>query len=301
MTTTTEPPLETDEPATSAAPRHRPGRLAYLLRDRTAVTGLAIVAVYFLAVGLGPLVIQADPNAIDPNRLASPSTAHPLGTDHLGRDTLARILHGGRISIGIALTVTAGTTAIGLALGMAAGYIGGLVDTLISRLIDILQALPGLLLALALVGVLGPSLRNLVIALTAVGWASDARLVRSLTLSVREATFVDAARGLGARKSRILRTHILPNVVGPTMVLATLTMGSALLAVSGLSFLGLGASPPSPEWGAMLNEAKDHLDRAPAQLLYPGLAISVFALAFNLLGDGLRDVLDPRLRDRGSW
>lgn len=273
-----------------------------LLRDRSAFVGLVIIGIYVLGAAAAPWLTTADPNAIDPiGRFAGPSASHPFGTDHLGRDMFTRILYGARVSMSVALAVTAGTTLIGLLMGIIAGYAGGLTDTLISRTIDILQALPGLVLALALVGVLGPSLRNLTLALIAVGWTGDARLVRSITLGTRETAFVESARALGASSTRIVRSHIVPNVLGPAVVLATLTMGGALLAVSGLSFLGLGASPPSPEWGAMLNEARTHLAHSPTQLIYPGAAISIFVLAFNLIGDGLRDALDPQLASKGTW
>jgi peptide/nickel transport system permease protein len=206
------------------------------------------------------------------------------------------MLHGARISLGIAVATTAGTAVLGLGLGLLAATSNRFLGSAVMRVVDIVQALPGLLLALALVGVLGPSLRNLVVAIVAVWWAGYARVVRSVALSVRERPFVEAARALGASEWRILRRHVLPNVLGPTAVLSTLDLGRTLLAVSGLSFLGLGARPPSPEWGAMLAEARHFLDRAPLPLLYPGLAITVFALACNLLGDGLRDALDPRAR-----
>lgn len=268
-----------------------------LLRDRTALLGLVVVAVYVLAAISAPWLAPHDPNATDFSaRFEAPSLEHPFGTDNLGRDVAGRILHGAPISMGLATLSTFGIGALGLTLGLLAGMRGRTVDVLIMRVVDALQALPGLLLALALVGVLGPSLRNLVVAIVVVWWGDHARLVRSMTLSLRERPFVEAARALGASEVRIMVRHVLPNLIGPIVVLSTLDMGRTLLAVSGLSFLGLGARPPTPEWGAMLAEAKDHLSTAPMLLVYPGMAITLFVLAFNLLGDGLRDALDPRMR-----
>ncbi len=265
--------------------------------DRTAKVAAAVLALFALAALAAPWLAPTDPTAVDVQaRFAPPSVEHPLGTDNLGRDVASRLLHGARISLGLAVATTVGTTVLGLALGLLAATSDRLAGSVVMRVVDIVQALPGLLLALALVGVLGPSLRNLVIAIIAVWWAGYARVVRSIALSVRERPFVEAARALGASEWRILRRHLLPNVLGPTAVLSTLDLGRTLLAVSGLSFLGLGARAPSPEWGAMLAEARNFIDRAPQLLLYPGLAITVFALAANLLGDGLRDALDPRSR-----
>lgn len=265
--------------------------------DRAAKVAAGVLALLALAALAAPWLAPTDPNAVDVQaRFAPPSLEHPLGTDNLGRDLASRLLYGARISLGIAVATTAGTALLGLGLGLLAATSDRLVGSVVLRVVDVVQALPGLLLALALVGVLGPSLRNLVIAIIAVWWAGYARVVRSIALSVRERPFVEAARALGASEWRILRRHILPNVLGPTVVLSTLDLGRTLLAVSGLSFLGLGARAPSPEWGAMLAEARNFLDRAPQLLLYPGLAITIFAVAANLLGDGLRDALDPRFR-----
>lgn len=290
-----------DHPRATVRPsrRARLAALQVLMRDRAALTGAVIVLVYVTAALAGPLVVSVMPNEMDATaRFAPPSLAQPLGTDHLGRDVLARLVHGGRTSLGLALAATAGTTLLGLLFGMVAAVWGGVVDGLIMRVVDILQALPGLLLALAVLGLLGPSLRNLVITIIAVGWANYARVVRSIALSVKERPFVEAAHALGAGQSRILFRHVLPHVLGPTIVLSTLSMGAMLLIVSGLSFLGLGAPPSVPEWGAMLSEARTYYDRAPRLLVYPGVAITGFVLAFNLLGDGLRDLFDPRIRQQ---
>ncbi len=287
-------------PERLAAPprRQRLATLRSFLRDRTALLGLTIIALYVVAAIAAPWLAPGDPNATDFRaRFEAPSLEHPFGTDDLGRDVADRILHGAPISMGLAVAATLGTGALGLGLGLLAGMRGRAIDAVIMRVVDTLQALPGLLLALALVGVLGPSLRNLVVAIVAVWWAGYARLVRSMTLTIRERPFVEAARALGASEVRVMIRHVLPNLVGPTVVLSTLDMGRTLLAVSGLSFLGLGARPPTPEWGAMLAEAKDHLSTSPMLLVYPGMAITLFVLAFNLLGDGLRDALDPRMRE----
>jgi peptide/nickel transport system permease protein len=217
-----------------------------------------------------------------------------LGTDHLGRDIASRLLYGARISLGATFTASAAIAAIGAFLGLAAGFLGGAVDMLISRVVDVLLAFPGLLLALAVTGVLGPSLRNVMIAVVMVAWAGYARVVRSAVLSERERSYVEAAHAIGASRLRLVARHIAPNVLGPLVVLTTLDMAAILLAISALSFLGLGVQPPTPEWGSMLSEGRPYFTRAPLLMLFPGLAIFLTALAFNLVGDGVRDVLDPR-------
>lgn len=268
--------------------------LQRLTRDRSAMAGMAVIAVFLVSALAASLLSPYDPTVVDfSQRFASPSSEHPLGTDNLGRDVLSRLLHGASRSIGMTVTATGGITLIGVVMGLVAGTYGGRVDTLITRLVDILLALPTLILALVVVGLLGQGLRNLVIAIVVVGWPGYARVVRGVTLSIRERTFVEAARAVGASQVRIMLRHVLPHLIGPVIVLSTLDMGRTLLAVSGLSFLGLGVGPPTPEWGAMLAEAKDYLDRAPQLLAYPGLAITFLVLAFNLAGDGLRDFLDP--------
>jgi peptide/nickel transport system permease protein len=266
-----------------------------LTRDRTAVLGLVIMAVFFLAALLAPLLARHDPIATDvANRFAPMSLDHPMGTDNLGRDVFARILHGARLSIGMAVTATAGITLVGMVLGLIAGMYGRLVETVIMRAVDILLALPTLILALVVVGLLGQGLRNLIITIILVQWPRYARLVRGMTLKIREQDFVEAAIAVGASRARIMFRHVAPNLIGPTVVFSTIDMGSTLLAVSGLSFLGFGVGPPTPEWGAMLAEARAFLDRAPSLLAWPGMAITLMVLAFNLAGDGLRDLLDPR-------
>lgn len=266
-----------------------------LLRDRSAAAGLAIVGAFILAAAFAALLAPGNPVKVDfVHRFASPNFRHPLGTDNLGRDELSRILYGARLSIGMAVAATTGITLMGLIMGLVAGIYGNVADGLIMRAVDVLLALPTLVLALVVVGLLGQSLRTLVIAISLVGWPNYARIVRGMTLSLREWEFVEAARAVGASRPRIVARHVVPNLLGPVVVLSTLDLGRVLLAVSGLSFLGFGVPPPTPEWGAMLSEAKSYLDRAPQLLIWPGLAITLLVLAFNLAGDGLRDLLDPR-------
>ena len=276
----------------------RPRLLRSLLQDRTAVLGLVIVATLSVMVILAPLLSPHDPNVQDvANRFAPPSRDFPFGTDHLGRDVLSRLLFGGRLSIGTAVAVTAAISAIGLVLGMLAGYCAGILDTIISRLIEVVQTVPGFLLALAITAVLGTGLRNVAIAIVVTSWATYARVVRGAVLAERGKDYVESARAVGVSTTRLFRRHLLPNILGPVLVITTLELGVILLAVSGLSFLGLGVKPPAAEWGAMLSEGRTYLGRAPQMMFYPGAAIFLMVLGFNLLGDGLRDVLDPRTRE----
>ena len=266
-----------------------------LLRDRTAVVGLVIITLVFLATALAPWLAQHSPIETNfSNRFSPPSRSHPLGTDNLGRDVFARILHGARLSLGMALSATVGITVLGIVLGLVAGMYGRIAETLVMRSVDVLLALPTLILALVVVGLLGQGLRNLIITIILVQWPRYARLVRGMSLKIREQDFVEAARAVGASRPRIMFRHIAPNLIGPTVVFSTIDLGSTLLSVSALSFLGFGVGPPTPEWGAMLAEARHFLDRAPQLLVWPGLAITIMVLAFNLAGDGLRDLLDPR-------
>jgi peptide/nickel transport system permease protein len=271
--------------------------LAELARDRTALAGLIILVVAFAVALAAPIVAPHDPNAQDvPNRYAPPSLEHPLGTDNLGRDELSRIVYGARISLFTAAAIGIAILAIGLAVGLLAGFAGGAIDGLLMRIVDVLLAFPSILLALAVTGMLGPGLLHLALAMIAVWWVDYARLARGLVLSVKERPFVESARALGLPGYRVTLRHVLPNIVSPVVVLATLQTGRVLLALAALSFLGLGVAPPTAEWGAMLNEGQNYLARAPELMVYPGLAITITALGFNLLGDGLRDVLDPTLR-----
>jgi peptide/nickel transport system permease protein len=280
------------------APRRR--MLRAFWRDRTALVGLGIVVAFVLVALLAPLVAHRDPNAIDVARkLTPPSRQFPLGSDALGRDVASRLIFGARLSITMAVVASLAIAAIGLLMGLCAGYIGGIVDAVISRVIDVVLTVPGFLLALAVLGTLGPGLDKMIGAVVAVSWASFARVVRSAVLAERSKPYVASARAAGASHVRIVGRHVLPNVISPVVVLTTLEMGSILLGISGLSFLGLGVDPPTAEWGAMLSEARTYLADAPFLMVAPGLAILLMVLGFNLLGDGLRDVLDPRLEDSG--
>jgi peptide/nickel transport system permease protein len=243
---------------------------------------------------VGPLIVPHDPAAQQlALRLEGPSWANWFGLDELGRDILARVLSGARISLLVGVVVVGVSASVGIVLGSVAGYFGGYVDEVISRLIDILLAFPGLLLAIALVAVLGPSLQNVILALTLIGWVGYARLVRGQVLRAREFEYVQAARALGASTVRILARHVIPSALPAVTVQATLGMGAAILSEAALSFLGLGVQPPTPSWGTMLSYGKAHLLDAPHLTVFPGLAIAVLVLGFNFLGDGLRDSLDP--------
>jgi peptide/nickel transport system permease protein len=257
--------------------------------------GLAIVAIAALAAVVGPALAPVDPSAQQlALRLAGPSAAHPFGLDELGRDILARVLAGARISFFVGLVVVFVSASIGTALGAVAGYFGGTLDEAISRVIDTLLAFPGMLLSIALVAVLGPSLANVLFAMAAVGWVSYARLVRGQVLKAREFDYVQAARALGAQTPRLLWRHVIPSAIPAVVVQATLGMAGAIIGEAALSFLGLGVQPPTPSWGTMLNGGRAHILDAPHLTLFPGLAIALLVLGFNFLGDGLRDRLDPR-------
>lgn len=267
-----------------------------LRRPQTAVGTVIVVSIAGIAI-LGPELLGTDPMTQDlSNRLQPPSLAHPFGTDRLGRDVFARIVHGARVSLGIAVAVTAIRLVLGVAIGLLAGYGGGWVDELLMRVVDLLFAFPGIVLALVIAGIAGPSLTNVLLALAVVGWGTYARVVRSEVLSVRERDYVTASRLSGTPHHRIVLEHVLPNVLGPTIVLATLDIGTVVLATAGLSFLGLGAQPPTPEWGTMIAAGRHYLQTAWWLVNVPGLAIVVTVLGFTLLGDGLRDVLDPEGR-----
>ena len=272
-----------------------------LARQPLALLGLLVVGAFALAAVAAPVLARHEPETVDVvARLASPSRDHWLGTDTLGRDLFSRIVFGARWSLGAAFVVTVAVSAIGVAVGAASGYLGGRVDAVAMRVVDALLAFPAILLALAIVGVVGPGLRGVLTGLVLVGWAGYARVVRGIVLSVRENEYVMAARAVGGSDVHILRRHVLPNVVSPVVVLASLEMGQLILALAGLSFLGLGAQPPAPEWGTMLNDGRVFLLTAPQLMIYPGVAISLVVLGLNLLGDGLRDLLDPRLI-RSNW
>jgi peptide/nickel transport system permease protein len=263
--------------------------------------GAVIVGIAVLAAVVGPWLPIFDPSTQQlALRLEGPSATHWFGMDELGRDIFARVLWGARISLMVGLVVVGISASVGIMLGSIAGYFGGLVDEGISRVIDVLLAFPGLLLAIALVAVLGPSLTNVVFALSLIGWVGYARLVRGQVLRAREFEFVQAARALGATTPRILARHIIPTTLPAVTVQATLGMGGAILAEASLSFLGLGVQPPTPSWGTMLNYGRGHLLDAPHLTVFPGVAIAILVLGFNFLGDGLRDAFDPATRERSN-
>jgi peptide/nickel transport system permease protein len=258
--------------------------------------GLIIVLVTVLAAIAGPALSPYDSTAQElARRLEAPSLAHPFGLDELGRDILARLLDGARISLMVGLAVVSVSSTVGMLFGSIAGYFGGRVDDLISRVIDVLMAFPGILLAIALVAVLGPSLTNVVLALSVIGWVGYARLVRGQALRARELEFVQAAPACGASSPRIVLRHILPTALPAVVVQATLGMAGAIIAEASLSFLGLGVQPPTPSWGTMLDAGRAHLFDAPHLTVFPGLAIALLVLGFNFLGDGLRDRVDPKM------
>ena len=254
--------------------------------------GACVVGLAVLAAVIGPWLVPYDPSAQElALRLEGPSRLHWLGLDELGRDILARVMSGARISLFVGLVVVSVSASIGAAMGALAGYYGGIIDEAISRVIDILLAFPGLLLAIALVAVLGPSLTNVVIALSLIGWVGYARVARAQVLQAREFEYVVAARAIGAATPRILIRHVLPAALPALTVQATLGMGGAILSEAALSFLGLGVQSPTPSWGAMLNYGRAHVLDAPHLTVFPGVAIALVVLGLNLLGDSLRDKL----------
>lgn len=262
-------------------------------RRPLALVGVAIVIVWAVIVVFGHWIAPFDPLAQDFKRFLPPSGDHWFGTDSLGRDVFSRVLLGARVTIPLAVLLVALSLAIGSVAGAVAGYSGGLVDGVIMRTSDLVFAFPPIILAMAVVAALGPGLRNAVLAVVVVAWPSYARVVRSLVMTFRNRDFVAASRLLGASNRRALAVDVMPNVFGPVLVLATLELGNALLLLSGLSFLGLGARPPSPEWGAMVADGARNFDRWWIGI-FPGLAILSVVIAFNFLGDSLRDALDPR-------
>jgi len=277
------------------------GRLAWdrLRRRRTAAAGLVVLGM-LLASSLAAPLLMGDPDAVDfAAVLQSPSPAHPLGTDQLGRDLLTRVIYGGRISFLIGALAVLLALAAGIPVGVISGYAGGTVDLLVQRGVDLLLAFPGFLLALTLIAVLGVGVTNVVVSVAVAAIPVYVRLVRGATLVIREQTYIEAARALGAGDRAIILRHVLPNCLTPVIVQSTLQLGAAILTAAGLGFLGLGVRPPTPEWGTMLGEGQTYLLSYWFIATFPGLAIFLVVMAFNLVGDGLRDALDPRAGARG--
>jgi peptide/nickel transport system permease protein len=265
-------------------------------RNRFALAGTLFMAVIVSGAILAPVVATHDPNDQELlTRLESPSDAHWFGTDELGRDEFSRLVYGARISLFIGLLGTLGGVVIGTVLGMTSGFFGGWTDTLAMRIVDVMYAFPGILLAILIVAVMGPGLFNLIVALTIWGTPTLSRIVRSSVLTLKSQEFVEAARTIGASRSRIMIRHLLPNSLAPIIVYATLGVAGSLLTAAGLGFLGLGVQPPTAEWGAMLSVGRGYLREAPHIMIFPGLLIFVTVISLNLVGDALRDALDPHI------
>lgn len=262
-------------------------------KDRLAILGTLILFLLMFIAVLAPYIVPYDPVELNlAERLLSPGAKHPMGTDSVGRDILSRIIYGTRTSLMISVIVVIIEVVFGVLVGTAAGYLGRAADEILMRLVDILLAFPGIILTIVIIGLLGSSVMNLIIALTAVGWVRYARVVRGSILSIKKEPFIESARAIGCSRFRIATRHILPNIISPVIVLATMNMGTIIISIAGLSFLGLGVQAPTPEWGIMLNEGKPFMESAPHLMIFPGLMIMVTVLAFNFLGDGLRDLLD---------
>jgi peptide/nickel transport system permease protein len=271
--------------------------LRRLKRDKAAVAGLIVIALLLVIVVFAPFLAPHSPtdqSFID--KLQGPSRAHPMGTDEFGRDTLSRVIYGSRVALRVGLLPVAAALILGVTAGLAAGYYGGVTDQITMRCVDILLAFPWLLLAIGIVAILGPGINNVIIAVTIIYVPAFARIVRASVLSIKEREYVEAARAIGQPDLQIIWRHILRNSWAPIIVLATLSIGQAIIYAAGLSFIGLGTQPPAPDWGVMLKSGHEYLRDSPWLGIFPGLAILITVLAFNLFGDGLRDALDPRSR-----
>jgi len=271
-------------------------RLPSAVRTPVTVIAISVILLWMIAAVLAPWVTPRGPMAQDLRaRMAAPSLTHWFGTDQLGRDVLSRVVYGARLSIPIGLMAVALATLLGVSVGATAGYFGGLVDEIPMRIIDLFLAFPGVILAMVITAALGPGTRNAVIAITAAWWPTYARFSRGLVLSLRDREYVQAARGLGASTGRVLMRHVLPGTISPLTILGTLDVGRAMLTFASLSFLGLGPSAGTPEWGAMVAAGRNHFDEWWISA-FPGLAILTCVLSINIVGDSLRDLLDPRFR-----
>jgi peptide/nickel transport system permease protein len=279
----------------------RPGALWRLVRvarqNPIGCIGAIVILIVIVVALFAPLIAPADPTAQKARRLLAPSARYLLGTDELGRDVFSRIIYGARISLYVGLISVSLALLLGTTTGVLAGYLGGVVDNLAMRAVDIMLAFPGLVLAIVIAGLLGPSLTNAMIAIGIIYAPSYARIARGSVLSVKAEPYIEAARLVGGRHLHIIRRHVLPNIMAPLIVQTSLMMSIAILSEAALSFLGLGTQPPNPSWGVMLSTGRTHMERAPWLTIFPGLAIMIVVLGFNFLGDGLRDALDPRLKE----
>lgn len=267
-------------------------------RNKIALVGMLIVLFFILLALFATFLAKEGINEqVMTDRLQPPSKEYWLGTDDFGRDILSRVIHGARISLWVGFSSVIGSVIVGSILGIVAGYYGRWIDTIISRFFDIMLAFPSILLAIAIVAVLGPSLRNALIAIAIINVPNFGRLIRSKVLSIKQDEYIMAARGIGMRDSRILISHILPNSMAPVIVQGTLAIATAILEAAALGFLGLGAQAPTPEWGKMLADSKNYIQSAPWTMVFPGLAIMLTVLGFNLMGDGLRDAMDPKMKN----
>ncbi len=271
--------------------------LRRITKHHLALAGLVILVPMFLCAVLAPLISPHDPVEPDlKNILAGPTWSHPFGTDTLGRDVFSRVIHGSRISLLVGFVAVGIATIIGVMIGAVSGYLGGIVDDLAMRFVDLMMCFPTFFLILAVISLLEPSIWNIMIVIGLTSWMGIARLVRAEILSIKEKEFVLAAKAMGLPKRKIIFGHVLPNALSPVYVVATLGIGGAILTESALSFLGIGVQPPTPSWGNILTQAKDNIEVAWWLSLYPGLAIFLTVMGYNLLGEGLRDVFDPRRR-----
>lgn len=267
------------------------------LRTFGFLAGAALTVLLFTAALAAPFLAPHDPSFQDSSRrLEGPSREHVFGLDDLGRDVFSRVVWGARVSLRVGLSVVIVSSLTGVLLGALAGYFGGAIETIVMRVCDTLLAFPGILLAIALVAMLGPNLDNVIIALSIIGWVGYARLTRGQVLKIRQMDYVVAAQALGARSARVIARHVLPNVINPVIVMATLGLAGAILAEASLSFLGLGVQPPTPSWGAMLTSGRRYIGHADHLAIFPGLAIMLAVMGLNFLGDGLIDALDPKYR-----
>ncbi|KOO47933.1 ABC transporter permease [Viridibacillus arvi] len=267
-------------------------------KSKAALVGAVIVAFFILLAIVGPFFVPEGINdQVLKNRLQPPSAEHWFGTDDFGRDIFSRVVHGARISLWVGFSSVIGSVVVGSMLGIIAGYYGRWIDTIISRIFDIMLAFPSILLAIAVVSILGPSLQNALIAIAIINVPNFGRLIRSKVLSIKQEEYITSAKAIGMKDARILFSHILPNSMTPVIVQGTLAVASAIIEAAALGFLGLGAEAPTPEWGKMLADARIYLINAPWTMIFPGLAIMLTVLGFNLMGDGLRDALDPKMKN----